>query len=96
MTTRYTLLVLLAIAGATVIAMICSLAKMPAAFNFLLGGLFGGWLCALQARLIFGWRWHFRMTRAGQWLLKVAHREGTPGWAHDLIEAAVYGRDGLR
>jgi hypothetical protein len=42
--------------------------------------------------MIFGWRWHFRMSRFGQWLLMVAHRDRTPRWLHDLIERLVYGR----
>jgi hypothetical protein len=40
--------------------------------------------------MIFGWRWHFRMSRFGQWLLKVAHRPNTPCWLHDVIERLVY------
>jgi hypothetical protein len=40
--------------------------------------------------MIFGWRWHFRMSRLGQWLLKVAHRQSTPNWLHDVIERVVY------
>lgn len=42
-----------------------------------------------------GWRWHFRMTKIGQWMLMVAHRGGTPIWLHDVVERIVYGRDGL-
>lgn len=46
--------------------------------------------------LLFGWRWHFRMSRCGQVLLKLAHRKWTPRWMHDAIECVVYGNDGLR
>lgn len=44
----------------------------------------------------FGWRWHFRMSRCGQWLLRLAHKRNTPGWLHDGIESFVYSKDGLR
>ena len=45
-------------------------------------------------RLPMGWRWHFRMTKPAQWLLKAAHRDNTPVWMHDAIERLVYGRHG--
>jgi hypothetical protein len=44
--------------------------------------------------MMFGWRWHFRMSRYGQWLLKLAHRDWTPEWLHDAIERFVYGKHG--
>lgn len=39
-----------------------------------------------------GWRWHFRMSKTGQRLLKLAHRDKTPVWLHDRIERLVYGK----
>jgi hypothetical protein len=48
-------------------------------------------ICAKQT-LPFGWRWHFRMSRLGQRTLRLAHRQGTPRWVHDLIEWVLYGR----
>lgn len=39
-----------------------------------------------------GWRWHFRMSSTGQWLLKKAHQSNTPAWLHDAIERLVYGK----
>ena len=47
-----------------------------------------------RRRLIFGWRWHFRMIRCGQALLKLAHNHETPRWLHDAIERFVYGKNG--
>lgn len=39
-----------------------------------------------------GLRWHFRMSRYGQWLLKLAHKDKTPRWVHDAIERILYGK----
>jgi hypothetical protein len=62
-------------------------------YGFTLGPL---WKWLFRKRFLFGWRWHFRMTKFGQWLLNVAHREKTPRCLHDAIERFVYGEDGLR